>query len=285
MNLFFELILIYLSAPWFWWGSLIILFLVGSVFVTRFLVGHSLLAKVLPAPQKKIKRAVASCWLLTGLVLFAGFVGFLMSQIMGLLSGVLLALVLGIGFKFKNQRHQQQQLRVQLPLFLRALGSTLRAGYSVPQALEFVALEVQNPLRESLQSGVYALRWQQPLEQVLADWREQIKVPEFDFLADSLLFQSRSGGSLADLCNNIAYLLEERVKLERDIQSFTAQGKMSGYLMAGLWPMSLLLFAWLAPHHTDVLFKTLPGQILLGISFSLAAIGFYFMWRLIRLKI
>ena len=129
------------------------------------------------------------------------------------------------------------------------------------------------------------LSLQQPLELVLQDWQHQLHSAEFNFLADSLRLQARNGGSLVDLCYSVASLLEDRYKLEQDIKSFTAQGKLSGLLMAALWPISLLLFSWLSPSHTEVLFTTTPGRILLGLSLGLEVMGFFLIWRLVRLKI
>lgn len=290
MNYLFEFTSVYLSNPWGWWGLWMCLFVGMALLGLRYRVWQQVYRATHRAisPRKPSQGgAIGSLPFLRFFVslILGSLFGFLLQGFLGLALGLGLGALAGWGLNWREKVRQQHQLSTQLPLFLRALASTLKAGYSVPQALEFVALEVQDPLQKTLSSGVQALRWQQPLEAVLAEWRSKINVPEFHFLTDSLLLQSRSGGNLVDLCHRVAYLLEERAKLERDIQSFTAQGKMSGYLMAGLWPMSLLLFAWLAPNHTEVLFHTTAGQILLSLSFLLAAIGFYFMWRLVRLKI
>jgi len=186
---------------------------------------------------------------------------------------------------FKSNFTVRSKLKAQLPLFLRTLGSTLKAGYSVPQALEFTAQEVEDPLRFKLKTGLELLQIKQPLELVLSEWKQALKVPEFGFLADSLVVQARRGGNLVSVCYSVASLLEERQKLERDLKSFTAQGKMSGLLMALLWPVSLLLFAWLSPSHTEILFHSFAGRWLLGLSLLLELIGFLLIWRLVRVKI
>lgn len=186
---------------------------------------------------------------------------------------------------FQYNLTARSKLKAQLPLFLRTLGSTLKAGYSVPQALEFTAQEVEDPLRFKLKTGLELLLIKQPLEQVLAEWKQALKVPEFGFLSDSLVVQARRGGNLVSVCYSVASLLEDRQKLERDLKSFTAQGKMSGLLMALLWPISLFLFAWLSPSHSDILFHSIAGRYLLGVSLFLELIGFLLIWRLVRLKI
>lgn len=222
---------------------------------------------------------------LMGASVIGGLCGWVVMGPWAALLGFLVGLVVVKGLYFQAQQKQNKQLIQQLPLFLRALGSTLKAGYSVPQALQFVALEVQAPLQNKLAPGVQALQLQQPLEVVLQSWRQAINQAEWHFLTDSLQMQASSGGDLVSLCHKVATLLEERLKLEQDLKSFTAQGKMSGYLMAGLWPVSLLLFAWLAPAHTEVLFNTTAGNILLGLSLGLEAVGFLLIWRIVRVKI
>lgn len=125
----------------------------------------------------------------------------------------------------------------------------------------------QSHYNSALKEGVRELELEQPLQSALEHWKEQLYMSEFYFLADTLELQSQTGGNLVSVCNRLAILLEEREKLERDIRSFTAQGKMSGLLIALLWPLSLWLFAWLSPSHTEILFSTVPGQTLLAISF------------------
>lgn len=280
----------FVSTPWGQWGLVISGLLLTFLISTRLWVWFQLYKPILQSFESSKNLTALKCVSLKkisyiGFLIFAGLFGFLLGDVLGLLAGCIVA---GVGlFVFLSHQKSQQNGRIsqQLPLFLRALGSTLKAGYSVPQALVFVAGEVEDPLKHKLQRGVRLLEWQQPLEHVLNDWKKEVSIPEFSFLTRSLILQAKTGGNLVDLCHRVAHLLEERQKLERDIRSFTAQGKMSGILMAGLWPISLALFAWLSPSHTQVLFSTLPGQILLGLSLSLELIGFYFIWRLVRLKI
>lgn len=290
MNKNFTLFLTELwQTPLFVW-ALVFLFLSLSFFAfirlyvwfksqKDFMYGNAVMRKPQETQKwgKPFKQGL--CVLVVSLI--SGFVfGFL-----GAVFIFFLCLGVVIGLQYKSKRDQRQRIKQQLPLFIRALGSTLKAGYSVPQALEFVAFEAIDPLKEKLKSGQRLLQMQQPLGTVLSEWRQKIAIPEFSFLADSLKLQSQSGGNLVALCHAVALRLDERRQLEQDIRSFTAQGKMSGYLMALLWPISLVLFAWLSPSHTEILFHTSAGRMLLGLSFSLELLGFYFIARLVRLKI
>jgi len=294
MNSLFELTQYFLTEPlWLWWGLLLV-FCLSFFLGFRYWVFLKLKKqssawelnlgndskKVAHKEDKKSYR-----FLLFSLAVLSFVLGWFTKGAWGALLGFLITVALGYVIAWQSRQGIKQELQSQIPLFLRALGSTLRAGYSVPQALEFVALEVESPLRERLAPGLTLLQLQQPLDDTLEVWQKDLEQTEFAFWAQSLVSQSKTGGDLVDLCHKVAFLLEERLKLERDLKSFTAQGKMSGLLMAALWPISLLLFAWLAPSHTDILFQTVAGQILLGLSLLLELIGFYFIWRLLHLKV
>gem|GEM_PF-5625025 len=249
MNYLFEAFYVFINTPWGMWGMIISGVLIVLLIVARIAVWHFLFSPILKKfesafsdthkPLLEIKK-LYYLWF----IVLAALVGYWFWQLAGAIIGALIGASLMPLFFSHQRKEKQNKVEHQLPLFLRALGSTLKAGYSVPQALVFVALEVEDPLRNKLKTGVRMLEWQQPLEVVLKDWKTAVSVPEFSFLTRSLLLQSKTGGNLVDLCHRVAYLLEERQKLERDIKSFTAQGKMSGLLMAALWPISLLLFAW-----------------------------------------
>ena len=65
------------------------------------------------------------------------------------LAGVVLLAVYCVTKQVRLKK-DNSALKKQLPVFLRSLGSTLKAGYSVPQALVFVAQEAQNPIKQKL---------------------------------------------------------------------------------------------------------------------------------------
>jgi tight adherence protein B len=179
----------------------------------------------------------------------------------------------------------KRQLESQLAPFLRALASTVRAGVSVPKALLMVSAEVKSPLKESLELGRQQLEWQQPLAAVMHSWRTGVSVREFVFFTRSVELHERNGGDLVAICLRVSDLIDERLKLEQDLRSFTAQGQLSGWLMIGLWPLSLGLFSVLAPQHMSVLWETTAGQSLLLISLGLQLIGACVILRLVRIDL
>lgn len=222
------------------------------------------------------------------LVVLAFLAGGVMAKTMGVLLGVLSFLFLlggGIGLVFLKALDQKNKAIEQLPAFLEALSQSLQAGYSVTSALSFMAEELDPPLKHAIENVNSQLSLQVPLETAFASLAETFNQPEIDFLVEGTLVQVEIGGNLVVLFENMAQIIEEKLKLKRDIKSFTSQGKLSGIFIAALWPVSLALFAWLSPQHTEILFFTPQGQILLFVSLFLEIIGFFFIWRIIRVQL
>jgi len=173
----------------------------------------------------------------------------------------------------------------QIPLFLQTLSNALKAGYSLEQAFLFIAQEIDPPLQYPIQGLNEKLELHVPTQIALQDFARTLHHPDIDFFVESTIIQLRTGGNLVELFRKVADLVEEKRKLAQDIKSFTSQGKMSGILIAILYPVSLALFALLAPSHIHALFYTSAGQCLLVLSLILELLGFVCIWKIIRVKI
>ena len=180
---------------------------------------------------------------------------------------------------------QRKKLVEQVPLFLQALSNSLEAGYTLPMALDCIAEEMDAPIKAEVKMINQKLSLQIPLSEALQDFSDKVQNPEVDFFVESTLIQIKTGGNLISLFNKTSYLIEEKLKLRRDIRSFTSQGKMSGILIAALWPISVLAFSWISPTHTEALFNTPAGKLMLFTSLTLELAGFFFIWKIISVRL
>ncbi len=223
------------------------------------------------------------------ILLIGGILSFLLGIfVMGVLIGIVFTIVfvaLVLGFLATKSIDSKKKLVEQLPMFLQAMSHTLQAGYSLQSSFAFVADEMDEPLRSSLQEINRKLSLQVSLEEVLIGFAQSVQHPEINFFTESTIIQVKTGGNLVQLFQKIAFLIEEKLKLQRDIKSFTSQGKMSGLLIAALWPGSLVVFNWISPSHVGVLFHTTLGNVLLSTSIILELIGFFLIWRIVQVKL
>lgn len=209
------------------------------------------------------------------------------------LSRNLLAVVIVAGFvaligpavvNFRASR-KKKKFESLLPDTLQLLSSTLRAGYSMMQGVEAVSQEAEEPMGKELRRVVTEARLGRPLEESLDGIAERMDSADFAWAVMAIRIQREVGGNLSELLMTVAETMTERERLRRDINSLTAEGRMSAYVL-GLLPIGLGgAIMVINPEYMGKLFDETLGQILLGAAIVMMAVGFAWMSKIIKIDI
>jgi len=173
----------------------------------------------------------------------------------------------------------------QLPFVLETLSGSIQSGYSLRQAIEFTANEVEMPFKLIFQEITSQLSYNLPLTAVLRNAQTNTTNQEFKTVLDGLILQNKMGGDIVKMLQQMSTWVRQKNKLQKDIKVFTSQGRLSGILIALLWPVSAFIFYILNADYIMILFNTPTGQMLLVLSFLLEIIGFTMIWKIIKIKI
>ena len=93
------------------------------------------------------------------------------------------------------------------------------------------------------------------------------------------------GGNLSEILDRIARTMQERNRIQRQINTLTAQGRLSA-LIVGLMPFFLLVVLQIIdPGTVAPLFNTLIGQIILFTACLLVGLGWLMIRKLIIINI
>lgn len=217
----------------------------------------------------------------------------LVAVIGGLLAGSLVAFLFALVFaflippavvKFLASR-RRKQFQEQLPDMLGLLASTLRSGYSLMQGLEAAAREVEDPIRKELGRVVTEARLGMPVEQALEGVAERTGSKDFAWATMAIGIQREVGGNLAELLDTVAETMTQRERLRRDIQSLTAEGRVSAMVL-GFLPIGIgaAIFV-LNPDYITSLFEETIGLIMLVVSVVLMGAGFLWMNKIIDIEV
>ena len=104
------------------------------------------------------------------------------------------------------------------------------------------------------------------LEETLQEAKKRLRSENFSMFAAAMLASRESGGRLNETVERIATSVREFQRLERKIQSETAQTRKSSVYMAIAPAFILLIYHAIDPMNTQRLFTTLPGQIMLAVA-------------------
>ncbi len=171
----------------------------------------------------------------------------------------------------------------QLPDALDALVSALRAGYALPPALELVARETQGMVRDVFAALSRAHQYQVPMREAVKRICAQVRLQEWDLVAQAIEIQETSGGNIIPTLDELARTLRDKIRVDQEVTTATASGRFSGLLIAGLAPLSLIGFLVFSPSYMSILLHTELGHILLALAALLEVIGFLIIWKMVTI--
>jgi tight adherence protein B len=173
----------------------------------------------------------------------------------------------------------------QLPDTISLLSNSLRAGSSFLQSGELVSRESQPPISIEFGRVVREVNLGLGMEEALANMVRRIRSDDLDLMVTAINIQQQVGGNLAEILDTIAFTIRERVKIKGDINTLTAQGRYSGYLVAFLPIGIMITLNLINPEFMQPLFTELIGQILLVTGGIMMAIGFFAIRKITDIKV
>ncbi len=173
----------------------------------------------------------------------------------------------------------------QLPDVLTLLVGSLRAGYGFSQALEVVADQAPEPSKSEYGRVMRAVELGVSLPQALTDMADRIGSDDLDLFVSVVKIQFELGGNLARTLETIGDTIRERIRLQREIRSQTAQQQLSGYVLVGLPVFLAIMISLINPGFVDPLFEPGLGRIMLIAMIFLEIVGFLLMRKILDLQV
>ena len=126
----------------------------------------------------------------------------------------------------------------QLPEAIDLLCSALRAGHSLMTAIGFIGQESRDPLGGEFNKCFKEQNYGVDLRTALLNLGNRMAVQDLQIFIAAVLIQKESGGNLAEVLEKVAQTSRERFRLRKQIRVHTAQGRMTGWILA-LLPVAL----------------------------------------------
>lgn len=202
-------------------------------------------------------------------------------------AGLLLAVIVPIGFWFTVKTRTSKRRAAfgeQLSDVLQILASGLRAGSSLPQAMQVVAAEGDEPTRTEFIRVSNELRVGRPINDTLEGVATRMESEDFRWIAQAVAINREVGGNLAEVLDGVANTMRERAALRRTVKALSAEGKMSGWILM-LLPVGVTIIVYfMHPAYFDPMLHTPIGWGLVGAAVLLMIVGGVWMNAMIKIK-
>ena len=171
---------------------------------------------------------------------------------------------------------QRKRFDKQLPDTLNLLATSLRAGYSIMQAIEAVAAEAPDPTRREFGRAMSEIRLGRPMIDALGDIAIRMESQDFEWTVLAISIQREVGGNLAEVLQSTSETMLQRNRLRGEMKALTAEGRISMYVMAAL---PFLLFGAIYLLNPDYIKPMLSSTIGIGVfAFALFMMGLGIFW-------
>ena len=176
------------------------------------------------------------------------------------------------------------QVRTHLPQALSAMGTSVRAGLSLTQALDAAAKRVPEPLGGELKAIAEESAKGGTIDRALVSLEERLPVPEVQLMSACLRLARSTGGNLAPLLDQLTETIRERERMAGHVRALTAQGRLSAWII-GAMPFVLIgIMLIVDPAFIRPMFATPIGWMMLGVGAVLEALGVFVLNMIVRVE-
>lgn len=198
--------------------------------------------------------------------------------------GALVGILMGFALLGLRIRRRRKKFTNQLGDMLTMVANALRAGFSFMQAFELIAREMDAPMGREVQLVVNEVNLGNTLESALDNMQRRVASPDFELVVTAVLIQRQVGGDLASILDTISETIAERVRMRRETQTLTAQGRLSGWVLV-LIPFALGGFLSVVnPGYLQPLFDTELGRMCMIGAIVSELIGILVIRRIVDIK-
>jgi tight adherence protein B len=162
------------------------------------------------------------------------------------------------------------------------LARALRAGHSVVGAMEMLATNAQEPAASEFGEIFKQQNLGLPLRDALMQLLDRVPSADLRVLVTAILVQKDTGGNLAEILDRTVFVIRERLRIQGEIQTQTAQGRLTGWILSSLPVVMLVLLNLVNPGYSSILLSDPFGRKLIYFSIGMLAVGTLFIRRIVN---
>jgi tight adherence protein B len=228
----------------------------------------------------------AACLLGVGAGMICGTVTY------AFLRGVLLACAAGLAgsavpygsLRFRRSR-RVKAFNTALPDAIDLMARALRAGHAMGSAIEMVADQAPEPLAFEFMQVYQQQRLGLQFRDALLKMGGRVPSRDLQFLITAILVQKETGGDLTEILDRAAQVIRERIRIEGEVRTRTAQGRLTGWILSLLPVVLLVLINIVSPGYSTLLFQDPVGQKLLYAGATLIFVGALIIRKIVDVQV
>ena len=184
-----------------------------------------------------------------------------------------------------KQKKRISLFRDQLPDAIDMLVSAMKAGYSFQAAMRFIGEEITAPLGPEFMRFYEEQRLGMEVRTALLALQSRIDSLDLKMFVSAVLIQRETGGNLSEVLGNIGTLMRERAALKADIETLTAESKMSARILSLLPVIVFVLINLINANFMKPMLASTTGIYVFVAAAFMVMAGYYTMMQIADIDI
>jgi tight adherence protein B len=218
-------------------------------------------------------------------VVFAGVILFLGQASVFALVGAVIGAFIPYSYASFRRNKRFQKFEEIFPEAIDTLARAVRAGHAFTTALEMISDEVAEPISTEFRILFEEQKFGLPVRDALINLTERVPLVDVKFFVTAVMLQRETGGNLAEILDNLSYVIRERFKIQRQVRVYTAQGRLTMMLLMGLPPVIVVAMMMISPAFMRPLFTDPLGHVLIELGIGLQTVGYFVIRKIIQIQV
>jgi tight adherence protein B len=184
-----------------------------------------------------------------------------------------------------KKRRKVARIEKQMPEGMELLARSLRAGHTLPSAMNLLSTEMGAPLGTEIGIVYEEQRLGLGLSTALRRMGDRVASRDLWYFITAVLIQTESGGNLTEIMENIGQIVRNRLNLKGKVQALTAEGRFSAIVLLLLPLLVMAAMFFMSRSYIMPLFQDPMGIKILGAGIVSMLFGAFWMKRMVKIKI
>ena len=198
---------------------------------------------------------------------------------------MLIGLLLPYSYVSYRRNKRFEKFEELFPEAIDTLARAVRAGHAFTTALEMISNEVAEPVCGEFRKLYEEQKFGMPVRDALLNLTDRMPLVDVKFFVTAVMLQRETGGNLAEILDNLSYVIRERFKIQRQVRVYTAQGRLTMALLMGMPPVIVVVMLLLNPAFIRPLFSDPIGHTLLVAGITLQTLGYFVIRKIIKIQV
>lgn len=169
-----------------------------------------------------------------------------------------------------------------MPDAMELLARSLRAGHTLPSAIELLGQEMDDPVGTEMKIAYEEQKLGLGVPDSLLQMLRRVDSLDLRYFVSAVVIQQETGGNLAELMENIARVVRNRLNFKAKVRALAASGRISASIMMAAPFVAFVGLMMVAPGYERILTTSSVGMKILIGGALLAALGGFLIRRMVR---